>query len=105
MRTAVASTAIVSSLFPSKVRDRLMEQENDKTPAGKTSLTFKNDPTIDKNAGVGEDAYKKSLPIADIYPEATVLFADLAGFTAWSSSRDPVSVFMLLETVYGAFDK
>jgi len=45
------------------------------------------------------------LPIADIYPEATVLFDDLSGFTAWSSSGDAVSVFMFLETIYGAFDK
>ena len=28
-----------------------------------------------------------------------------AGFTAWSSVRDPSQVFQLLEAVYGAFDK
>lgn len=36
---------------------------------------------------------------------ATVFFADIAGFTAWSSSREPAQVFTLLETLYGAFDK
>ena len=35
----------------------------------------------------------------------TILFADLSGFTAWSSSREPTQVFTLLETLYGAFDK
>lgn len=35
----------------------------------------------------------------------TVLFADLVGFTAWSSSREPTHVFILLEALYGAFDK
>jgi class 3 adenylate cyclase len=30
---------------------------------------------------------------------------DIAGFTAWSSSRDPSHVFLLLETIYSAFDK
>jgi class 3 adenylate cyclase len=31
-------------------------------------------------------------------------FADIAGFTAWSSMRQPCQVFILLETIYGAFD-
>jgi class 3 adenylate cyclase len=44
-------------------------------------------------------------PIADLYPETTVFFADIAGFTAWSSIRQPTQVFHLLETLYGAFDK
>lgn len=29
----------------------------------------------------------------------------IAGFTAWSSSREPEQVFILLETLYRAFDK
>ena len=33
------------------------------------------------------------------------MFADLAGFTAWSSSREPTHVFQLLEHLYGEFDK
>ena len=33
------------------------------------------------------------------------LFVDIAGFTSWSSSRDPSHVFLLLETIYSAFDK
>lgn len=45
-----------------------------------------------------------SKPIADLFPSATVLFADIEGFTAWSSVREPAQVFTLLETVYGAFD-
>jgi class 3 adenylate cyclase len=30
--------------------------------------------------------------------------AHLIGFTAWSSMRDPIAVFHLLETLYNAFD-
>ncbi len=30
---------------------------------------------------------------------------DIAGFTAWSSQREPSRVFILLETIYRAFDK
>ena len=33
------------------------------------------------------------------------VFADIAGFTAWSSVREPAQVFTLLESLYGAFDK
>ena len=44
-------------------------------------------------------------PIADVYASTTVLFADLAGFTAWSSERPPDHVFMLLESLYAEFDK
>jgi class 3 adenylate cyclase len=32
-------------------------------------------------------------------------FADIVGFTAWSSAREPSQVFTLLETVYQAFDE
>jgi class 3 adenylate cyclase len=32
------------------------------------------------------------------------MFADIAGFTSWSSAREPTQVFTLLETLYGAFD-
>ena len=32
------------------------------------------------------------------------VFADIAGFTAWSSVREPAQVFALLEALYGAFD-
>jgi Adenylate and Guanylate cyclase catalytic domain len=44
-------------------------------------------------------------PIADFFPNTSVLFADIAGFTAWSSTREPSQVFALLETLYGAMDK
>lgn len=60
--------------------------------------------------------------VADLFPETTILFADIAGFTAWSSGacwkvlvvlkkltqsvtvREPSQVFILLETLYHAFD-
>jgi class 3 adenylate cyclase len=33
------------------------------------------------------------------------VFCDIAGFTAWSSVREPAQVFTLLETLFGAFDR
>lgn len=44
-------------------------------------------------------------PIADLFPETTIMFADISGFTAWSSVREPSQVFTLLEKIYGAFDR
>lgn len=46
-----------------------------------------------------------SKPIADFFPSATVLFADLVGFTAWASIREPSQVFALLEAIFDSFDK
>jgi class 3 adenylate cyclase len=43
--------------------------------------------------------------IADLYEECTVFFADIAGFTKWSSTREPVSVFSLLQALFAAMDK
>lgn len=52
-----------------------------------------------------EDGIAISPPIADLFPHTTVMFADIAGFTAWSSEREPSQVFQLLETLYRKFDK
>ncbi|KAL7564099.1 hypothetical protein ACA910_012376 [Epithemia clementina (nom. ined.)] len=108
MSTAVRSNAILSSLFPSNVKDRLMEEE-----MGKQTKTVKHKQGERQAFIMPRDHYgdydsgtnMSSKPIADLFPEATVLFADLANFTAWSSTREPTQVFFLLETLYGAFDK
>ena len=59
----------------------------------------------------GEFAYDNnrilgsSKPLADLFPEATIMFGDIVGFTAWSSMREPSQVFMLLEGLYSTFDE
>ena len=108
MDRALQTTAIVSSLFPEQVRDRLFrsEDEDDEEaetvgadgvmmmePAQNRLKSFLNHEGMDQNA---------SKPIADLFPHCTVLFADISGFTAWSSLRDPPQVFILLES--GTFD-
>ena len=42
--------------------------------------------------------------IADNFPEATVLFADLVGFTSLSLNRSPRALLELLNVVFSAFD-
>ena len=44
-------------------------------------------------------------PIAQRFEHCTVFFGDIAGFTLWSSSREPTEVFSLLEALYQAFDE
>jgi hypothetical protein len=145
---AKRSKHIVDSLFPSMVRDRLMQEADDRRPSNSSRqsdeeygdggevdfakltkmntkanqrmqdsshfsspLPLTDSPTkirkflavnVESSKNVGEkDAGK---PIADLYPSATVFFADIAGFTAWSAKREPTQVFTLLETVYNEFD-
>lgn len=96
LQKATQSTAIVTSLFPKQVRDRLLEGDG-VGMANKTRL---------KGFLNGDDGehHNTESPIADLFPHCTVLFADIAGFTAWSSSREPAQVFILLQSVYQAFD-
>ena len=59
---------------------------------------------LTSNSESGAVALRSSKPIANLFPETTIFFADLAGFTAFSATRTPVEVFTLLETIYNAFD-
>lgn len=100
--TAARSNEILSSMFPSQVRDRLYaETERRKT------VDSKSKSSLDDKIGDAEttDAeFYKSKPIADLFPATTILFADIVGFTAWSSIREPTQVFILLETIFRSFD-
>jgi len=96
MKAAVQSTSIVASLFPSNVRGRLFGEPGKREDKPK--------PFLAKNAP-DASASPKEPPVADLYTDATVLFADIAGFTAWSSAREPTQVFVLLEALYGSFDE
>jgi hypothetical protein len=103
LNTAEKSNAVVASLFPAEVRDRLLEAQQEE----KKKKNFKEDAFrvngLDGSQGL-INTYEGS-PIAQLYPDTTVLFGDISGFTAWSSSRQPSEVFHLLEAVYNGFDK
>ena len=119
MTTAERTNAIVSSLFPSVVRDRIYPTEEiGRNRDRKTVFKLANSKSrlksflSDGNTSCHSDdtdaasggAPAGAAPIAELFPDATVMFADVAGFTAWSSVREPSQVFLLLETIYGAFD-
>ena len=94
---ATKSNAVVNSLFPAEVRDRLMEVNNAKHGGSPSKTDHKS--SSDNNKG------RKSRPIAELYPDVTILFCDIVGFTAWSSMREPHQVFELLESLYEDFDR
>jgi class 3 adenylate cyclase len=148
LRLARDSNAIVASLFPSNVRERLFQvtdqQEKSRAPSRSPSMEDINMPLGESEGSesINEDDMVHDMtlddiqanittkhrlrsflhdgdtplasydgdymdlpkPIADLYPNTTVLFADIAGFTAWSSEREPEQVFTLLQTVYHGFD-
>jgi class 3 adenylate cyclase len=131
---AVRSNAIVTSMFPSMVRERLFQNaeiHHGDIPQQRTSMDllatgFRPARRLSLFA-VGFETPKiklksfmqasvanaqltdlphvhDTLPIADYFSTSTVLFADITGFTAWCSQREPTQVFILLETIYGSFD-
>jgi Adenylate and Guanylate cyclase catalytic domain len=100
LHSATRTSNFVSSLFPEQVRDQLLSASSEPVEMkGGRLIPFLRDNCQDK-----QDSQVYSGPIAHLYPETTVFFADISGFTAWSSMRQPTQVFHLLETLYGAFD-
>lgn len=83
------------------MRDRLLAAEHDKTK-GEAMLGPHNrlKTYLNGSSAMGQGDH----PIADLFPNCTVFFGDIAGFTAWSSTREPAQVFVLLQTVYQSFD-
>merc|ERR1712048_1307152 len=43
--------------------------------------------------------------IADVYPDVTILFTDMKGFTAFSSKLDPNELASFLNSMFSAFDE
>lgn len=78
MAKVARSNAIVNSLFPTQVRDRLMAGEaNEEDFLSGTSLARK---AMDKAVKANENRHsnlrlENSKPIADLYPHSTVMFA------------------------------
>jgi hypothetical protein len=98
LKQAMESTAIVSSIFPEAVRDRYVSRSNQN---GFTSGKDRLQAFLTDGYDGGDD---DDTPIADLFPHSTVFFADISGFTSWSSCREPAQVFVLLQTIYQAFD-
>ena len=125
MKTATNANAIVANLFPKEIQERMIQDaedrklENEKLMknAAAANNNRKNAFGIHNGAKLqlenfldGEAAAVvvtkpfATKPIAELYPAATIMMADICGFTAWCSAREPSQVFTCLETIYHAFD-
>jgi len=99
---AVRAAAVVSSLFPANVREQIInDEDNDPSKKHKRVGAFLRSSVEESasNALTGNPT-----PLATKYPDCTVCFADLVGFTHWSSTRQPEMVFQMLEAVFKEFD-
>ncbi|CAJ1930877.1 unnamed protein product [Cylindrotheca closterium] len=97
VENAARSNAVITSLFPEAIRNQLIgDNNNTNNPRSFQELLG---PVSDPVANLARP------PLADYFATATVMFADICGFTAWSSVREPSQVFTLLETLYGSFDR
>jgi class 3 adenylate cyclase len=127
MHAALQRDEIVTSLFPDAVRGRLLkrgdEERCQETQPNRWNrlLRMSSNPltayrhrqrSISSSTTDEDDSDIQAISplpgtdsIADYFPCVTVVFADISGFTAWSSEHDPSQVFHLLETVYHTFDK
>lgn len=114
IESSARTNVVLTSLFPTQIRDRVMGNQN-RQPAS-TRRVLKNVLTQREFSNDMDDE-----PMADLFLDTTVLckfharhchrqsntfneVADIVGFTAWSSVREPSQVFMLLETLYRSFD-
>jgi class 3 adenylate cyclase len=105
MKSAKQTDTIVASLFPESVRDRLyMQQAADASQSPDSILTKAKSSLLSSSTNAKASVFG-SAPIADFFPSCTVMFIDIANFTAWCSEREPSQVFILLENVYHEFDE
>jgi len=108
LNTAMRQNAIVNSLFPKNITRKLMAEANATTDDKNRNVKRRNLTTFLNDDQRGQERKSgtfDSKPIADLFPFTTIMFADISGFTAWSSAREPEAVFTLLETIYQAFDE
>lgn len=129
---AEAERNIVASLFPDNVIKQLMQDAEAKREEKKERKKNRNKPIeerllldesskaqdhsgeIDRRNSIAMDGRGSSTftsvdlfggkPIAEFHPSVTILYANLCGFTAWASVREPAQVFTLLETIFHSFD-
>ena len=107
---AAKSNEIVASMFPSVIQEKMFANRrggssglNDNS-VGSTSRRSAASKMRSAASGKLVMNNMNEAPLAELYLDTTVVFADIAGFTASASVREPPQVFKLLETVFRAFD-
>jgi hypothetical protein len=100
--SAQPSLTIISSLFPSTVRDQLykaqIEAENSVRPQ------WLQNPFMQASSAKNHIYdWTNGQAIAQMYQDTTVIFLNIVGFKQWSTYRPPTQIFQLLETIYAKF--
>ena len=79
---AAQTMNIVNSIFPGNIRDRIMDEKQEqqemrqrKSKGGKLKAFMKDGSTADGHRGARK-------PLADLFLETTICFADISNFTA-----------------------
>ena len=91
LKKAVQSTAIVSSIFPKSVQERLMASSDADQELVSANHRLKSFLKGDEEENV--KANNGLTPIADLFPHCTVMFAGTLTDTATDDSRsNPVTV-------------
>lgn len=84
LSTAKKQNAIVASLFPAKIHEKLMEELDTGGQNGDNTKKF-HTSNDNRNRNILEDAsyldFTVDKPIADLFPATTIMFADIVGFT------------------------
>jgi hypothetical protein len=100
LSVAKRAARIVESLFPKNVQERMMEEANAQAEHDSNNKKMKGYGFRGSNNVKGNEENRKTRQIVDLFPYTTIIFTDIVGFTAWSSTREPGQVFTLLETIY-----
>ena len=76
------ASAIVSSMFPSNVRDRLYEQAKEENGSNEKLKSFLHNGDVGTSVEGDNNELpycKKSMPIAEFFPATTIMFGDISG--------------------------
>ena len=82
VNAAAESNAMVLSLFPAHIRDQMLTQRRHKS-ISKPIHKLKGFLSSKGSTEFVSDEDLETKPIADLFLETTVAFADIVGFTAW----------------------
>ena len=111
IQRALASSAIVSHLFPSeRIREELYKQKiessqnESQTASSKETASSFLQMTPNSTNNLPTPPVAPST-LAESYQHTTVLLADLVGFSSWSSHREPAAIFQVLEAIFSKMDE
>ena len=110
LKTAKAANDVVGLHYPKNIHKDLYNQTANTVNKNRNSNSASNNNTgLTTRIGRITDGTnhndEKKHQISDSFESCTVMFADLTGFLEWSRGRDPVEIFLLLETIFECLDK